>query len=468
MTRVLYLVTVLFLLALSAWPQIKLPPYSRQVLPNGVTLFVVKRVGVPLVNIDVAVKGGKESEPSALPGLSSITADLLRKGTTSYSADQFSNTLDALGGSYRVRADEQMTLLESEFLAKDFSQGPSLVADAILHPTFPNKEVVKLLGRRRDDIKALKDNPEAAISPYAHAFFFGPTHPYGRIIDEESVSRITRVDIEQYYKRIYTAHNFIVAVAGDVDPAAVLHEVEQIFAQAPAGEPYRWTRPIELPRSTEDKVLLIDKPGATQTYFYIVQPGIDAGNRDRVAIRVVNTLFGGRFTSMLNEELRVKTGLSYGARNTVETDRLEGMNAIVTFTKTDSSGRALEIAVSTLKALRTQGITADQLASAKAYLKGTIPRQMLETGDQLARQLIRLDVLGYNLDEIDDLFQRIDAVTLDQANAVAKKYFLASGLTFVLIGDAAKVKVQLTIFLKPQEASIAKPGFGPVYSRTLK
>lgn len=463
MTRVLRFLSVLFFAAVSAWPQIKLPPYSRQVLPNGVTLFVVKRAGVPLVNIDIAVKGGKESEPPTLPGIASVTGDLLRKGTMSYSADQFSSALDALGGSYRVRGDEQMTLLESEFLAKDFSRGLSLVADTVLHATFPNDQVVELLGQRRDDIKALKDNPSEAISPYAHAFFFGAAHPYGRIIDEESVSRITRSDIEQYYRRLYNANNFIVAVAGDVDPAAASREVERAFAQARSGEAYRWKRPIDLPRPTEDRLLLIDKPGATQTYFYIVQPGIAAGNPDRVAIRVVNTLFGGRFTSMLNEELRVKSGLSYGARNSVETDRLEGMNAIETFTKTDSTGRALEIAISTLKTLRSQGITADQLASAKAYLKGTLPRQTLETGDQLARQLIRLEVLGYNRDEIDNLFERIDAVTVAQANAVAKKYFLTSGLTFVLIGDAAKIRTQLTKFSPHlQEASIAKPGFGSV------
>jgi zinc protease len=453
--------SILFLLATAAWGQMKLPPYTRLVLPNGVTLLVVKRVGVPLVNIDIAVKGGKESEPAMLPGIASVTADLLRKGTTAYSAASFSSALDALGGSYRTRADEQMTLLESEFLAKDFSRGLSLISDAVLHPTFPNDEVVKLLGERRDDIKALKDNPSEAISPYAHAFFFGTKHPYGRIIDEESVSRITRSDVEQYYKRLYNAQNFIIAVAGDIDPATVSHDVEQAFAHTPSGEPYRWNPPIELLRRPEDRLLLIDKPGATQTYFYIVQPGIAAANPDRVAIRVVNTLFGGRFTSMLNEELRVKSGLSYGAHNAVETDRLEGMNAIETFTKTDSTSRALEMAISTLNVLRSQGITAEQLASAKAYLKGTLPRQTLETGDQVARQLIRLEVLGYDRSEIDDLFARIDAVTLNQANAVAKKYFLASGLTFVLIGDAGKIRNQLIKFSPHlQEASIAKPGFG--------
>ncbi len=161
-----------FLLAgVSAYGQLKLPPYSAQTLPNGTTVYVMQRKGVPLVEIDFAMRGGKESEPAKEPGIAAITADLLRKGNASYTSDQFSLALDALGGSYRVRTDEQMTMVETEFLAKDLGQGLSLVSQAVLHPTFPDPEVVKLLGQRRDDIKSLKDNPSHAISPYAHAFF---------------------------------------------------------------------------------------------------------------------------------------------------------------------------------------------------------------------------------------------------------------------------------------------------------
>jgi zinc protease len=117
--------------------------------------------------------------------------------------------------------------------------------------------------------------------------------------------------------------------------------------------------------------------------------------------------------------------------------------------------------LATLKSLRTTGITAEQLASAKAYLKGTLPRALLETSDELARELIRLDVLGRDRSEVDDLFQKIDAVTLDQANAVARKYFHTNGLTFVLVGDAAKIRSQLAAFpAKTREVEIAKPGFG--------
>jgi predicted Zn-dependent peptidase len=459
MMRSLRLLAGIIAFATILCAQLKLPPYLTRTLPNGVTVYVMKKTGVPLVNIDVAIRGGKESEPANLTGIASITADLLRKGTTAHSASEISEELDALGGSYRNHTDEQSTLLETEFLAKDFNHGLSVVAETLLHPTFPQSEVVKLLGQRRDDIRSLKDNPRRAISAYAHAFFFGPDHPYGRIVDEQSLRQITRDGIEQYYQRMYTAPNLIVTVVGDIDPAAVVRQLDHVFAPLHAGAPYAWKQPIELKPLSTCRMLLVDKPASTQTYFYVMQPGIDARNPDRAAIRLVNTVFGGTFASLLNEQLRIKTGLTYGARSSIDRDRLQGMNAIETFTKTASTARALTLSVSTLKALHENGITAAQLASAKAYLKGTLPRS-LETGSQLANQLIRLNVLGLDRDEVDDLFQRLDAVTLEQANAAAKKYYQPGGLTFVLIGDVPKFKAEMTKFAPhPREISITQLGF---------
>jgi predicted Zn-dependent peptidase len=455
-------ITGLLLLASAARAQLKLPPYSVETLSNGTTVYVMPRKGIPLVEIDFAVRGGSESEPAQEPGIAAITADLLRKGNGSYTSNQFSLALDSLGGSYRVRTDEQVTMVESEFLAKDIDQGFSLISEAVLHPSFPDSEVAKLLGQRRDDIKSLKDDPARAISSYAHAFFFGPGHPYGRIIDEESVSRITRSAIADYYKRMYVGRNLVVAIVGDVDSQRAMRIAREKLSGAPAGVRFPWGKNIALPRASANRLLLVDKPGATQSYFYIAQPGIKATNSERIAIRLVNTLFGGRFTSMLNEELRIKTGLSYGARNAIETNRLEGMNAITSYTKTESTEQALHLSVATLNELRSRPITDAQLSSAKAYLKGTLPRQLTETGDQLARTLIRIDVLGLGREEIDTLFQRIDAVTTQQANAAAQKYFSATGLTFVVVGDASKIRDKLAKFApRIEEVPIGAPGFGP-------
>lgn len=462
MRRMLLTCLALVILSTQLSAQLKLPAYSKRTLANGVTVYVMQRKSVPLVDIDVAVKGGDESDPKDQAGLAEITGDLLRRGAARYSAEEFAEAIDALGGTFRVHSDPQSTLVESEFLAKDLSTGLNLVAEAVIHPKLSDTEARKVLAQQVDDIKALKDNPEEATASYAHAFFFGQNHPYGRITDEASLGRITRQSIADYHQRMYCGRNLVVAVVGDVDPEQAGKQVEAAFSSVPAGEAYSWMKPIPLVRPTQARLLLVDKPGATQTYFYIAQPGIDATNPDRTALRLVNTLFGDRFTSMLNEELRVRTGLSYGARNVIEKDRLQGMNSISSFTKTGSTEQAVDLAIATLRRLNSLGLTAAQLSSANAYVQGTVPRQLIETTTQLTRLLLRLDVEGLGPDEIDNMFARLNAVTLAQANEASKRYFQTGGLTFVLVGDAAKIRAAVKMYTPAiDEISITKPGFTP-------
>lgn len=443
--------------------QVKLPPYTRTALANGAVLILAPRADLPLVTFRVLIKGGSESDPAGKPGLASLTAQLLRKGTAKRTADQFSDELDGLGGTFMAFANDQATLAGGEFLKKDFAAGLDLVADAVFHPAFPEEEAKKAVAQAVDRARSLKDNPGMAVNLYFRAFFFGPKHPYGRPPDEETLNRITRDDIIRCHDRLYTGKNLIVVVAGDIDPATAGPAVAKVFGAASEGEPYQWVTDAPPARGSQPRLLLVDKPDATQTYFEIGQPGITRTSPDRVPLWLVNTLFGGRFTSMLNEALRVNSGLTYGANCRLQQSHLTGAIAISTYTKTDSTERAVDIALDLLKGLHDRGITAEQLASAKAYLKGLYPREALETTDQLANVVGEMELYGLNRGEVDDLFSRIDAVTLEQANAVAKKYYQPENLTFVLLGNASKIRDAVKKYAPSiEEVSIKQPGFGPV------
>lgn len=177
MTR---LVSAVALLAsASLYGEVRLPPYTRQVLPNGVVVDLVPRTGVPLVGFRVLITGGAEAEPSNLAGLAGITAQLLRKGTQKRTADQFAEELDFLGGTFQTPETTQSpaTVVTAEFLKKDFDSGLDLVSDAILHPAFPEAEVRKILAQRIDSAKSAKDNPQFVVGQYFAAFFFGPIIP---------------------------------------------------------------------------------------------------------------------------------------------------------------------------------------------------------------------------------------------------------------------------------------------------
>lgn len=440
--------------------QLKLPTYTRQVLPNGVVVDLMPRTGVPLVGFRIVIKGGVEAEPVKLAGLASVTAQLLRKGTSKRSSDQFSEELDFLGGTFQNGDAPQssVTTISGEFLKKDFDRGLELMADAVLHPTFPDAEVHKALAQRIDAAKAMKDNPQAAINSYFAAYFFGPGHPYGHPPDEKTLDHIQRQDVVDFHKRIYCGRNIAVIVTGDFDPDAALGKIRDAFVGAAPGNAFEWTKTASI--GAPSNLFLIDKPDATQTYFLIAQPGIDRKNPDRVKLLLINTLFGGRFTSMLNDALRVKSGLTYGAGSQLQRSRLPGGIVISTYTKTETTEKAIDMALDVLKQLSEKGITAEQLSSVKAYIKGTFPTQQLETMDQLSNVLADMETYSLGREEIDDFFPRIDAITLDEINAAAKKYYKPEHLTFVLLGNASKIRQAVSKYApKVIEVPVTKPGF---------
>jgi zinc protease len=441
--------------------QVKLPPYTREVLPNGAVVYMVQRTALPLVSFRVIVKGGEESDPVGMAGLSAVTAELLRRGAAGRTANQFAEELDGLGGTFNTLGDEQSTTIMAEFLKKDFDTGLKLLADAVLRPSFTPEEVRKALARRGDTLKSTKDNPGQAINSYYRSFFFGAAHPYGRVPDEASIDRIRRDDITAFHDRMYVGRNLVIVVAGDFDPAAAKARVDETFGAAPAGTPYSWTADQEPAPSASPRVLLIDKPDATQTYFYIAQPGVRRSTPDRVPLLLVNLLFGGRFTSMLNEALRVHSGLTYGANCRVEMARLTGGIVIGTYTKTETTEQAIDMALDVLKQLAEHGITAEQLTSAKASLKGTYPTQHLQTADQIAMALGEIELFGLGRDEVDQFFPRVDAVTLEQANAVARKYYRTDNLTFVILGNAARIRAAAAKYgPRIVEKSVKQAGWG--------
>jgi zinc protease len=439
--------------------QVHLPQYTHETLPNGAVLDVMVHKGVPLVTVQVLVKGGAESEPPQMAGLASVTAELLRRGAGARTAEAFSEDLDFIGANFGARVNPQATVISTDFMAKDIDRALELLADAVLRPSFPEDEVKKTLTQRIDSSRAVKDSPGAAAAQYFDVFFYGPGHPYGRVADEISLKRITRADILAYHRRMYGGRNLIVVAVGAFEPEQMRAKLAKAFGQAPAGTAYEWSKDVP-PKGSGPRLLLVDKPDATQTYFNIGNPGITRTSRDRIAVSLVNTLFGGRFTSMLNDALRVNAGLTYGASSRVDENRLTGAITMSSYTRTDATVRAIDIALDQLRMLREKGLTAEQLASAKAYVKGNYPTRRMETASQLAGVLGEMELFGLDRSDTDELFARIDAVTLEQANNAIKSYFGSGNLVFTLVGNAAIIRDGVRKYApKIIEMPITTPGF---------
>jgi predicted Zn-dependent peptidase len=441
--------------------QVKLPPFTRQTLPNGATLILLRKADVPLVGVRAIFRGGSEADPADKPGLAALAAELVRRGSTGRTADQINEQLDAIGATLRTGADRQSTELQMEFTKRTEAQALEVFASILQQPLFPASEVKKVLAQRIDGVRTAKDNPGAAIRYYAPAFFFPAGHPYARVADEASLQRITRDDITAFARANYVGRNLILVAAGDLDPAAFGKRLAALAGALPAGASYAWPR-AAAPRYDAPRLLLIDKPDATQTYFMIAMPGIDRTSPDRTGLQLVNTLFGGRFTSMLNDELRVNSGLTYGAGTNVQDDRLTGTIAISTYTRTDATVRAIDLSLAVLARLRQQGIADEQLISARNYIKGAFPTSQLETADQIASVLGDLELFGLGRDEVDGYFARLDALTAERATALARQYYRPDNLQFLLVGNAAAIQEAVKKYAaRMKVVSIKEAGFTP-------
>jgi predicted Zn-dependent peptidase len=445
MTRALRIAcSLLVILALAAPAlaqpgSLKLPAYRKVVLTNGLTLLLMEQREVPMVSFSVLVRAGSVSDPAGKEGVASTTAALLRKGSTSRSADQFSSELDFIGGSFGVGATLDSTVASAEFMKKDLAKGLDLLADALLRPTFPPDEVAKLVTQRVDGIKSAKDWVPGVLPQYFNAYLYGK-HPYGRPTggDESSLPSITRDDVVKFYQANYTPGGTVMAIAGDFAAAEMEKQLTGIFAAWPAKTVPAVAVP-DAPPVAGRKLLLVDKPDSTQTYFRIGNVGIKRTNPDRVLIEIVNTLFGGRFTSMINTELRIKSGLTYGTNSGFSEWKAKGPFFISSYTRNASTEKALDMTLDVLKRLHEKGISEDDLKSAKAYLKGQFPPE-IETADQLAGVLSELIFNGLDEREIDTYYARIDAASMADINRVIKQYFPLDNLVFVLVGKGSEIE----------------------------
>ena len=438
-----------------------LPPHEKVVFKNGLTVLLMEKHGVPMVSFSAIVKTGSAADPAAQEGLASVTADLLRKGTKNRSAQQFAADIDFIGGAFEASAGPDFTTISAEFLTKDLAPGLDLFADAVLRPTFPQEETDKLLAQDVDGVKAAKDDAESVLFSYYDAYLLS-AHPYGRpgSGDELSLKNIKREAVVKFYETYYAPGNMILAVAGEFNAAEMRKKLEEALGAWPSKTVPALPIPAAAPAKGK-RLLLIDKPDATQTYFAIGNVGTTVNDPDRVAIRVVNTLFGGRFTSMLNEALRVESGLSYGAGSFFDSRKTPGPFAIYSFTKNESTAQTLDLAVQTLEKLHKEGVTPEQLKSAKSYLKGQFP-PAIETSGQLARRIAANEFYGLDDNEVNQLEARIDAVTPEIARQVIQKHFPKENLVFVLIGKASVIAPVVQKYAEKQDArAISQPGFWP-------
>jgi zinc protease len=439
---------------------VRVPAHERLSLGNGVALILMPRRDVPLVAFNAVLRGGGQEDPATRPGVASLVAGLLEKGAGERNAFAFADVVEGVGGSFGASAGPESITVHGQFLARDQQLMMELLADALLRPLLDAEELTELAARHIELIKAAKDSdPAELIGTYGRAFLFGQ-HPYGRPVfgSEASLAAISREDVLRHYEGQFGAERLILVLAGDIDA--------DLLARMAADSFSRWPRtpapppPLARPRPLAGRrALLVDFPGSAQTYFWIGNVGVDRKYPRRAALDLVNTLFGGRFTSLLNTELRIKSGLSYGARSGFSRGSVPGEFSLRSFAQTQNTGRALDLALRTLARLRSEGVTREMLDSARGYTLGQYPLG-LETAADWAAVLGEIELFGLGRGYIDEYPAQLAAVGVAEAQAVIEEAFpRADSVAIVAIGDAARIRGALAEYAPVAEMALTDPEF---------
>lgn len=437
-----YITAIMFLAGplLVTAQEYKLPPYQKFVLKNGLTVYLMEQHEVPKINVSVILPAGAIYDAEK-GGLASFTATALKHGTRNYTKPKLDETLDFIGASVNTYASKEYAGLSASFAAKDKDQVLGIVYEILTAPSFDTAEFNKEKRRALLRLEQSKESPRAVIDGQFDKFLYG-NHVYGNLISgtPTTVQKLQPEDLRAFYQENYIPNGTAISIVGDFNSKDMKAAVTKLFSgwqkgKARSNDPA--AAPIEKPAA--NRVLLINKDDAKETTFYIGAPGISRNNPDYVAVDVINTLFGGRFTSMLNDELRVNTGLTYGASSRFTALKNGGRFIMQTFTATPTTEAAIDKALEVLNRLHEQGVDEEALASAKNYVKGQFPPGY-ETSGQLAGLLTQMHWYKFDESFINNFQKNVDGLTLDKAKEIIKKYFPKDKLQFVMVGKSSEIK----------------------------
>ena len=418
----------------------KLPDYTTFKLSNGLTVYLMEQHDVPVISVSAILPAGAIYDNDKA-GLASFTATALKHGTKNFTKTKLDEELDFIGANVNTYATKEYAGLSSNFAAKDKVKVLAIIKDLLLNPVFDPTEFNKEKSRLLVMLEQQKESPRSVIGSYFDAFLYG-NHPYGNVIGgiNSTVSKLTVEDLKNFYKTNYKPDNSAISIVGDFNTKDMKGELTTLFStweKSTKEKENPATKVISIP--TENRVLLVNKNDAKETTFYIGAPGISRNNPDFVAIEVVNTLFGGRFTSMLNDELRVNSGLTYGASSRFNTLKNGGSFVISTFTANKTTEAAIDKALEVMTRLHSTGLNEKSLASAKNYVKGQFPPRY-ETAGQLSGLMTQM--FWYNFDKsfIDNFEKNVDGLDLAKANQIITKYFPKDKFQFIMVGKSAEIK----------------------------
>lgn len=412
-----------------------LPTPAERTLSNGLRVIVARSTSLPLVTAELIVKSGATADPSGLAGDASLTADLVTEGTASRTAPQIALATETLGATLSAASGWESTSVNLNVLRDKVRPAMAIMADVAEHPAFAPAELERARKEALDGLDVAFQQP-GSIAGFVTAPVVYAGTPFGHVASgtPASLARITRSDVLALHDAWWRPDDAILVVTGDVSP-----EEGFAWAQAAFGDWARPTAPLpaqpEGRPNTRPRAVVVDLPGTGQAAIVLAKTAIARDDPRYYAGLVANTVLGGGYSARLNEEVRVKRGLSYGAGSHLIAHRDLGAFTAQAQTKNESAPQVVDLMLNEIGKLATVPAGPDELEARKSALIGEYGRN-LATADGLAAILGNLAVNGIDVGEVKLYPAKVDAISAGEVQRFARDYLDPAAVSVIVVGDA--------------------------------
>jgi zinc protease len=412
-----------------------LPTPAEKTLANGLRVIVARSSDLPLVTADLTFRTGAWADPDGLAGAASMTAGMLTKGTTTRSAQQIASQIEALGASLSAGAGLESSSVSLNVMRDNLDAAMVIMGDVARNPAFSGEELDRQRQLALDGLSVSLKEPGALAGFAAAPVVFGGT-PFGHVADgtPASLERLAPPHLSAIHAAHYRPDNAILVLTGDITPEAGFAIAEKTFGDwtPPKGAP---PAPPVITPNAKPRAVAIDLPGAGQAAVTVAAPAIARDAPDYYPAIVANTVLGGGYSARLNQEIRIKRGLSYGAGSSLSTRRTTGAFTARAQTKNESAAEVLDLIRQEIAGLGAAPASPEELKARKSVLIGGFGRQ-LATSSGLANILGNLALYGVPLDEIGRYTAKVEAVDAGQVQLFARRVLDPERASVIVVGDA--------------------------------
>jgi predicted Zn-dependent peptidase len=409
----------------------------RQKLPNGLTVITEQMQHIRSASIGIWLQTGSRDEDPEWNGISHFIEHMVFKGTKHRTAEEIARQVDSIGGNMDAFTAKECICFNVKVLDEHVPTALDILSDLVLNPVFDTADIARERGVILEEIKMDEDNPDYLVHEIFTQNFF-KDHPLGKPIlgTKETVKRFERPSVVEAYGHRFAPGNIIVSAAGNLDHDKFVDLVTKAFERMkPMKNGFHSSAPKIVSR-----IILRNKKALEQVQLCIGVPAHPIAHAKRHAGYILNTLLGGGMSSRLFQNIRERQGLAYSIYSDLNPYRDTGCLAVYAGTSLASASKVVQSVVSEFRKLKTEPVPEEELKRSKAQLKGSLMLS-LESSTARMSNLARQEMYFDRFYGLDELIEKIEAVTADDLTSLANEFFNTESVAVTVLGNLPGLKI---------------------------